>query len=370
MLLQTIPFYSLAPQHGAIHQELTRSLTSVFETNWYILGKEVENFETEYARFHGLGHCVGVGNGYDALYLAIRACRLEKNDEIIVPANTYVATWLAISNAGCKIVPVEPDPATQTLDVGIIEDHISPQTRAIMPVHLYGHPCNMRAILDIADKHKLLVIEDNAQSHGATWEGKITGSFGTINATSFYPTKNLGAIGDGGAITTSDPVLAGRVRRLRNYGFSQKNVCDEAGVNSRLDEMQAAVLRIKLRQLQTWNRQRRHIAVQYLNLLRGIGDLGLPHAHGQAEHVYHLFVITTSERDRLQGYLARAGIETLIHYPCPPHLQKAYQYLGYKEGAFPITEVLAKNCLSLPLWPGMSDAQVEYVAETVRRFYL
>ncbi len=367
---QKIPFYSLEFQHELIHQEATRALTSAFERNWYVLGDELLNFESEYARFNGVDHCIGVGNGYDALCLAIRACNLGKGDEIIVPANTYVATWLAISNSGCTIVPVEPDRLTHTLDVQLIEGHISRKTKAIMPVHLYGHPCNMSALMDIANKHDLVVIEDNAQSHGATWEGKVTGSFGTISATSFYPTKNLGALGDGGAITTSDPLMADKVRQLRNYGFSQKNVCDEPGVNSRLDELQAAVLRIKLRHLQSWNAQRRNIASQYLEQLRGVGDLELPLPYGSAEHAYHLFVVTTKKRDRLQTHLSAAGIETLIHYPYPPHLQKAYRYLGYKEGTFPVTEALAKHCLSLPICPGMSNAQVSYVAEAMKRFYL
>jgi len=370
MPLQTIPFYSLAPQHGLIHGEVMRSLTLTFEQNWYILGDELMKFEAEYAHFHGLNHCVGVGNGYDALFLAIRSSGLGKNDEIIVPANTYIATWLAISNAGCTLVPVEPDRLTHTLDVHVIENHISQKTRAIMPVHLYGHPCDMTAIMDIAKKRDLVVIEDNAQAHGAMWDGKVTGSFGTINATSFYPTKNLGAIGDGGAVTTSDHALADKVRQLRNYGFSQKNVCDELGINSRLDELQAAVLRIKLPQLQIWNEQRRALATQYLELLSGVGDLGLPHSHSLARHVYHLFVITTTAREQLRNHLASAGIETLIHYPQPPHLQKAYGSLGFKTGSFPITEALAKSCLSLPLWPGMSNAQVEYVADAVKAFYL
>ncbi|MEJ7645128.1 MAG: DegT/DnrJ/EryC1/StrS family aminotransferase [Chryseolinea sp.] len=365
-----IPFYSLDFQHGQVHQEVTKTLTAVFEKNWYILGDELLHFETEYARFHGLDYCLGVGNGYDALCLSVRACKLAKGDEIIVPANTYIATWLAISNTGCVIVPVEPDPFTHTLDARLIEEHISPKTRAIMPVHLYGNPCDMSAIMEIANKHNLLVIEDNAQSHGAAWNGKITGSFGAISATSFYPSKNLGGLGDGGAITTSDPALAERVRQLRNYGFSKKNVCDESGVNSRLDEMQAAVLRIKLRQLQGWNERRRNIAARYFELLARVGDINLPRAVEQATHVYHLFVITTQRRDTLSKHLKAGGVETLIHYPLPPHLQKAYSDLGYKEGAFPVTEALAKNCLSLPLWPGMTNEQVEYVAEEVKRFYL
>jgi dTDP-4-amino-4,6-dideoxygalactose transaminase len=367
---QRVPFYSLGPQHEQIHNEAVRSLTSTFQGNWYILGEELLNFEKEYAGFHGMNYCVGVGNGYDALFLAIRACALGSGDEIIVPANTYIATWLAISNSGCKIVPVEPDALTKTIDVQMIERQVTHRTRAIMPVHLYGYPCDMTAILDIAHRHNLVVIEDNAQSHGATWNGQMTGSFGAINATSFYPTKNLGALGDGGAITTNDATLAEKVRQLRNYGFSQKNVCDEPGMNSRLDELQAAILRIKLRYLQHWNEQRKHAAVQYLELLQGVGDLGLPFSYGPAGHVYHLFVITTAERERLIAHLSKAGIDTQIHYPRPPHLQKAYDHLGFRKGAFPVSEQLAGTCLSLPLWPGMSSAQMEYVAEAVRKFYL
>ncbi len=368
--LDPIPFYSLIPQHNLIHDEAVQALKTGFEANHYIMGDSLRQFEAAYAKYHGLQYCLGVGSGYDALYLSLRSCNLDKDSEVIVPANTYIATWMAISHAGCKLIPVEPDAKTFTININLIEERISPNVRAIMPVHLYGHPCDMTNIMAIAKRHKLIVIEDNAQGHGALWEGKLTGTFGDINGTSFYPTKNLGALGDGGAITTSSETLIETVRRLRNYGFSQKNICDEIGVNSRLDELQASVLSIKLKHLSRWNDDRNNIASDYIKQLTGVGDIILPYTSVEARHAFHLFIIRTTRRDQLKEHLVRAGIETMIHYPIPPHLQKAYAHLGLKRGSYPVTELLADNSLSLPLWPGMTADQISYISDSIRAFYV
>jgi dTDP-4-amino-4,6-dideoxygalactose transaminase len=267
------------------------------------------------------------------------------------------------------VVPVEPDADTMNIDVSAIEDKITDKTKAIVPVHLYGQPCEMEAIISIARHHGLKVIEDNAQAHGARWGNRQTGSFGDINATSFYPTKNLGALGDGGAITTNDASLADFIRKFRNYGFDTKNHSALLGVNSRLDELQAAVLSIKLRHLADWNEERRRLADQYLSLLDGVGDLQLPVCQKEATHVYHLFVIRTKHRGALMAHLAKAGIETMIHYPFPPHLQAAYAHLEFRVGDYPLAEAIATTALSLPLWPGMTRDQVSRVCDSVRDFY-
>jgi dTDP-4-amino-4,6-dideoxygalactose transaminase len=367
--LKPIPFLSLYPQHALIGTNVKAVLTNSFEKNWYILGSSLINFEEEYARYSEVSYCLGVGNGYDALYIALKACGIGLGDEVIVPANTYIATWLAVSKTGATIIPVEPDPLTFTLDTHALEKIITSRTKLVIPVHLYGHPCDMTTVEQIAKAHELLIVEDNAQAHGATWAGRKTGSFGHVNATSFYPTKNLGALGDGGAITTSSETIAEFVRRYRNHGFTVKDYCEEQGVNSRLDELQAAVLRIKLKYLSGWNEERRIIAARYLELLTGVGDLKLPVAHKEAYHVYHLFVVRTSQRDKLKDYLNAAGVETMIHYPVAPHLQKAYTSLGFIKGDFPITEELANTTLSLPIWPGLKDEQIQYVCDCIMKFY-
>lgn len=367
--MQPIPFYSLEPQHTIIRKEVDAALAAGFRKNWFILGDSLENFEAAYARYNHTDFCIGVGNGYDALSIALRASGLEEGDEVLVPANTYIATWLSVTNLRLRLVPVEPEPQTFTIDFNELQERITPRTRAIVPVHLFGHPCDMGSVMRIARSHGLIVIEDNAQGHGATWNGKFTGSFGDVNATSFYPTKNLGALGDGGAITTSDLSLATRVRQYRNYGFSEKNICDLPGVNSRLDELQAAILTIKLKQLDQWNDQRITIARRYQQELEGVGDLQLPVTHPEARHVYHLYVIRTNYRDDLKDFLTTSGIDTMIHYPVPPHLQKAYATLGFRKGSFPQTESMANSSLSLPIWPGMPVTDVEYVCNQIRKFF-
>jgi dTDP-4-amino-4,6-dideoxygalactose transaminase len=364
-----IPFFASEAMHAAVRAEVLAALARVYDSNWYVLGEEVAQFEQEYSQFNKIAHTVGVGNGLEALTLALRALGIGPGDEVLVPSNTYIATWLAVTHAGATPVPVEPDPLTSNLDPTRLAAALSPRTRAILPVHLYGQPCRMPEILDFAARHGLAVVEDNAQAQGATYDGQLTGSFGAVNATSFYPTKNLGALGDAGAITTPDAALAEQLRRLRSYGAIQKNHHELPGYNSRLDEVQAAVLRVKLRHLPTWTAQRRQIAAWYDAHLADVPGLRLPTVAAGAAPVWHLYVVHTTQRDTLRQHLAAQGIETLVHYPVPPHLQPAYAPLGWPVGSLPIAEGLATTCLSLPLWPGMTEEMVVAVARAAREFY-
>ena len=363
-----VPFLSLAPQHASLRAALTEAFTRVVDSDWFVLGEEVQQFEQEYAAFNHVAHTVGVANGLDALVLALRALEIGPGDEVIVPSNTYIATWLAVTQVGATPVPVEPDPATSNLDPALIAAALTSRTRAIVPVHLYGQACRMPEIMALAEKHDISVVEDNAQAQGATFEGRPTGSFGHINATSFYPGKNLGALGDAGAVTTNDDALAQRVRVLRNYGSQQKYYNEVIGYNSRLDELQAALLRVKLPELPAWTTQRRQVATWYGQHLAGIVGLRLPTVATGATHVYHLYVVHTPQRAALQQHLAAQGIGTLIHYPVPPYLQQAYAFLQLPAGRFPIAEALAATCLSLPMWPGMTEAHVTAVALAIRSF--
>jgi dTDP-4-amino-4,6-dideoxygalactose transaminase len=333
------------------------------------MGKKLEAFEKEYAAFNDTKFSIGVSNGLDALHLALKALNVTKGDEVIVPSNTYIATALAASYVGATPVFVEPDPNTYNINPANIEAAITSKTKVIMPVHLYGQACDMDAIMAIAKKHNLFVVEDNAQAHGATFNDKITGSFGNANGTSFYPGKNLGALGDAGAVTTNDETIAKKIAMLRNYGSEKKYHNEEIGFNMRLDEVQAGFLSVKLKHLNEWTKQRKEIAKQYNEALKNVSDLVLPSVHANATHVYHLYVIKTKNRDGLQKHLSENGIGTLIHYPIPPHLQKAYQSLGLKKGSFPIAEELADNCLSLPIWPGMTLDQVNTVAENIKKAF-
>jgi len=355
--------------HAALRAEVLAAVARVYDSNWYVLGEEVAQFEQEYSQFSGVAHTVGVGNGLEALTLALRALGIGPGDEVLVPSNTYIATWLAVTHTGATPVPIEPDPATSNLDPARLAAAHTPRTRAILPVHLYGQPCRMPEILAFAAQYGLAVVEDNAQAQGATFAGQLTGSFGVVNATSFYPTKNLGALGDAGAITTHNAALAEHLRRLRTYGAAQKNHHEVLGYNSRLDELQAAVLRVKLRQLPTWTQQRRQLAAWYNAFLADIPGLRLPTVAAGAEPVWHLYVVHTARREALRQHLASQGIETLVHYPVPPHLQPAYAPLGWPMGALPIAETLAATCLSLPLWPSMTEGMVAAVAQSVKAFY-
>jgi dTDP-4-amino-4,6-dideoxygalactose transaminase len=338
----------------------------VYDSYWYVLGEEVQQFEQEYAAFNQVPHAIGVANGLDALMLALRVLGVGPGDEVLVPSNTYIASWLAVTQVGATPVPVEPELATSNLDPALLAAAITPRTRAIMPVHLFGQACRMPDILRVAAEHGLHVVEDNAQAQGASFAGQLTGTFGRINATSFYPGKNLGALGDAGAVTTTDAALAQQVRVLRNYGSQQKYYNEVVGYNSRLDELQAAVLRTKLPYLLAWTAQRQQIAAWYHQHLVGIPGLRLPTVAAGATHVYHLYVIHTPQRATLQQYLASQGIDTMIHYPVPPHLQQAYAGAGWPAGSLPIAEELAATCLSLPMWPGLTEAQVQAVAAAIR----
>ncbi len=364
----SIPFLSLAFQHQVIDAQVNDAWQRVYQQNNFILGPSVAAFEKDYAAYHDLAFCIGTGNGLDAMVLSLLACGLQAGDEVIVPAHTYLATWLAVSRAGATIVPVEPDEQTFTIDVAKIEAAITSRTKVILPVHLYGQSCNMPAMLAIAERYALKIVEDNAQAHGARWGGRLTGTWGYANATSFYPTKNLGALGDGGAVTTRHEDAAVFVRQHRNYGLSEKNRMKTLGINSRLDELQAAFLQVKLNYLDTWNAERVNLANQYTEALRDIETITLPTIAPEAHAVFHLYVIRTAQRDGLQNFLKQQGIETAVHYPVPPHRQESYQSLNFTKGSFPITERIAETCLSLPLWPGMSRQQVEYVCEKIRKW--
>ena len=367
--MNTIPFLNFEPMHKLIRSEMMQSFQDVYDANWFVMGKKLEAFEKEYAYFSNTNYSIGVSNGLDALHLALKALNINKGDEVILPSNTYIATALAVSYVGATPVFVEPDRKTYNIDPSSIEAAITTKTKVIMPVHLYGQACEMDAIMAIANKNNLFVVEDNAQAHGATFNGKITGSFGNANGTSFYPGKNLGALGDAGAVTTNDAAIAKRISVLRNYGSEKKYHNEEIGFNMRLDELQASFLSVKLKYIKEWTSQRIEIAKNYDEKLKNVGDLVLPEVCTNASHVYHLYVIKTKNRDALQTHLSANGIGTLIHYPVPPYLQKAYQNLCFKKGSFPIADELASTCLSLPIWPGLSENSVQYVCDCINEFY-
>lgn len=366
MSAKQIPFLDLRDAYLELKPGIDAAVARVLDGGWYILGPEVEAFEAEWALYCEANHAVGVANGLDALTLALRALDIGPRDEVIVPSNTYIATWLAVSGVGATPVPVEPDPATHNIDPARIESAITPQTRAILPVHLYGQPADMDPILGIARRHRLRVIEDAAQAHGARYKGKRIGAHGDIACWSFYPGKNLGAMGDAGAITTDNPDLAERISLLRNYGSRRKYVNEEAGVNSRLDPVQAAVLRVKLKVLDEWTERRRKLAAAYTEGLVGIG-LILPHVPDWAEPVWHLYVVRTPAREELQARLTESGIDTLIHYPIPPHMQAAYIELRIAYDALPLARQLAAEVLSLPMGPHAAAETPTAVRTALRR---
>lgn len=364
-----IPFLSFDQTNADFRQEALVAFEKFFDSKWYILGQSVRDFEAAYANFNQTKYAIGVGNGLDALIIALRAVGVSEGDEVIMPSNTFIATVLAASMVKATPVFVEPDIRTYNIDSSKIEAAISPRTKAIMPVHLYGQACDMENIMAIAKKHNLAVIEDNAQAHGATFKGNLTGTFGDINGTSFYPGKNLGALGDAGGITTNSDELNTIARTIRNYGSQKKYYNQVKGMNSRLDEFQAAMLHLKLKHLDKWTKQRQAIADLYQKYLANVGDLILPYVLPNATSVYHLFVVRTKYRDELQAYLKNVGIHTLIHYPVPPHLQEAYAELNYKKGDFPIAEEIADTCLSLPIFPGLTESQIKTIADAMKAFF-
>lgn len=350
-----IPFLDLGAAYRELKPQIDAAVARVLDSGYYILGPEVEAFEAEWAAYCEARHAVGLANGLDALVLALRALDIGPGDEVIVPSNTYIATWLAVSAVGATPVPVEPDPATHNIDPARIAAAITERTKALLPVHLYGQPADLDPILALARQHGLKVVEDAAQAHGARYKGKRIGAHGDVVCWSFYPGKNLGALGDGGAITTDDEALAQRIALLRNYGSRQKYVNEEPGVNSRLDPLQAAVLRAKLPVLDDWTERRRAIAAAYT---AGLDDAGLilPAVPDWAEPVWHLYVVRTPEREALQARLTQQGIGTLIHYPIPPHMQAAYAAMGFMPDDFPLARTLASEVLSLPMGPQLALA--------------
>jgi dTDP-4-amino-4,6-dideoxygalactose transaminase len=361
-----VAFLDLGATYRELQDELDGAWRRVMESGWFVLGTELTAFEERYARSVEADHAIGVASGLDALVLALRALDIGPGDEVIVPSNTYVATWLAVSAVGAVPVPVEPDPTSHCMDPANIEAAITPATRAILPVHLYGHPADLEPIIDIARRHGCAVIDDAAQAHGARYQGRAIGAIADITCWSFYPGKNLGAYGDGGAVTTDRADLADRVRLLRNYGSREKYVNVERGVNSRLDELQAALLGVKIAHLADWNQRRARIAARYLDAFAGLSGLHLPSESEHVTHAWHLFVIRSPERDALQARLAAEGIQTLIHYPIPPHRQEAYADLAQR-APLPLAEQLADEVISLPIGPHLTDADVDRVIGAVIR---
>jgi dTDP-4-amino-4,6-dideoxygalactose transaminase len=363
-----IPFADLKANYISIKSEIDEAVLRTLESGWFILGREVQAFESEFAAYCGAKHCIGVGNGLEALHLILRGYGIGAGDEVILPANTYIATALAVSYAGAKPVLVDANEETYNIDVTKIEGAITSRTRAIMPVHLYGQPADMHPICALAQTYSLKVVEDNAQAHGAMYKGKRTGGLGDVAGVSFYPSKNLGAYGDGGAVLTNDDELAERIRKIRNYGQRTRYYNDYKGFNSRLDEIQAAILRVKLKHLDSWTERRRAIASKYMEYLSGVPGLVLPKTLDGTWPVYHLFVIRHHKRDALQAHLEKNGVGTLIHYPLPLYLQEAYADLNIRQGTFPVTERLAKEVLSLPLYPEMPNDTVGQVSMYIKSF--
>ncbi|MHB1162275.1 MAG: DegT/DnrJ/EryC1/StrS family aminotransferase [Chloroflexota bacterium] len=361
-----IEFNDLKPQHRALRGEIRSAVDGVLEGGWFVLGQQGEAFEREFADYCGVAHCVGVGSGTEAIHLALLACGVQPGDDVVTVSLTAVPTASAISFAGARPVFVDVDPRSFTMDPDRLEAAITPRTKAILPVHLYGQMADMDPILEVGRRHGIPVIEDACQGHGAEYRGRRAGSMGAMAAFSFYPTKNLGACGDGGAVTTDDPELADRLHLLRNYGQRKRYFHESKGFNSRLDEMQAAILKAKLPHLNRWNETRRAKAALYDSLLKGGVIRPLEADYGR--HVYHLYVIRSPRRDELQRFLADRGIGSLIHYPVPVHLQEAYRDLGVPRGALPATERCAGEVLSLPLYPELPDEQIAEVAEAINQF--
>jgi len=380
---QKIPFYDIGKSYKELKSEIDSAVARVLNSGWYILGKEVSSFEKDFAEYIGTKYCVGTSNGLDALFLVLKAWDIGEGDEVIVPSNTYIATWLAVSYAGAIPIPVEPDIRTFNIDPALIKEKITKRTKAIIPVHLYGMPADMDSIMELSKKYNLKVLEDSAQAHGAMYGNKKCGSLGTASAFSFYPGKNLGAFGDGGAITTNDPVLAEKVRCLSNYGSKIKYYNEYQGYNCRLDEIQAAILRVKLSYLDEWNRKRHLVAKEYYKIDNP--KINLPYQELQRENLredkicfvqpysgiksipcWHQYVVMREKRNDLQKYLNSSGIETMIHYPIPPHKQKAYKEINNL--SFPIAEQIAEKCLSLPMNPFISQEQISKIRHAIKIF--
>lgn len=362
-----IKFLDMNPMHNTIKDEVMNAIEKVYDSSWYILGNEVKSFEDEFAKYCGSNFCIGVGNGLEALHLILKGYDIGEGDEVIIPSNTYIATALAVSYVGAKPILVEPDEKTFNINPELIENAINKKTKAIIAVNLYGQPSNIDKIVEIARKYDLKVIEDNAQAQGATYNGIKTGNLADAAGISFYPGKNIGALGDGGAITTNDEKLAIKVKVLRNYGSNKKYYNEYKGFNSRLDEMQAAILRVKLRHLDKWNNYRREVAKYYFENINN-DKVVLPQVLNNTEPVWHQFIIRCKERDKLQRYLYSNEIETMIHYPIPIHMQNAYKEYSYLIGKLPIAERLSNEVLSLPIYPYIDYKDVAYIVNKIEKF--
>ncbi len=365
-MIREIPFFLTKPQYLTIKGELDAAVHRVLDTSFFVLGQELTAFEGAWADYVGVARAVGVGSGTEAIHLALRALDTGPGDEVLTVSHTAVATTVAISSTGATPVFIDIDPHTYTMDCRDLERRITPRSKAIVPVHLYGHPADMDRILALARRHGLVVVEDAAQAHGAAYRGRRCGTLGAAGAFSFYPTKNLGAYGDGGAVVTNDVALAERLVLLRNYGWSERYYSAIKGYNSRLDELQAAVLGAKLPYLDTWNARRRRLAALYTAALAGASAIQVPTEAAWAMHTYHLYIVRVPERDRVLATLRERGVATQVHYPVPVHLQEAYQDLGYTAGSLPHTEQAAAEILSLPLYPELTDDDVQYVAAALR----
>ena len=364
-MIKNIPFLDLRAAYLELKEQIDAAVARVLDSGWYILGPEVDSFETDWAAYCGARDAVGLANGLDALTLGLRALNIGPGDEVIVPSNTYIASWLAVTAVGAKLVPVEPDPRTYNIDIKAVEHAITSKTRAIMPVHLYGQPVDLDPLLSIARQHGLSVIEDAAQAHGARYKGLRIGAHGDVVCWSFYPGKNLGAMGDGGAITTNRSDIAETVRILRNYGSREKYVNELSGTNSRLDPLQAAILRVKLSYLDEWTDRRRALAALYSSELQDT-EIVLPHVPEWADPAWHLYVVRTQKREALQLALTKAGIGSLIHYPIPPHMQAAYAHLDLPRGRLPVAENMAADVLSLPIGPQAKQSDILKVAAAIK----
>ncbi len=362
-----IAYSDLTYIHNEIRHEIDEKTKNILDSNWFILGNEVEEFEREYAKYVGAKHCIAVGNGLDALHLILAGYGIGTGDEVIVPANTFIATALAVSYCGAKPVLVDADEITCNIDISKIEEKITEKTKAIMAVHLYGRVVDIDAVYQIARKYNLKVIEDAAQAHNAKLRGKKTGSLGDAAGFSFYPGKNLGAFGDAGAVTTNDDELARKIRALRNYGSEEKYKHIYKGVNSRLDELQAGVLRVKINYLDKWTEERKKIATYFLNNIKN-PKVKLPVQPDKEQHVWHVFSVFVQDREEFMAYMDSKDIKTLIHYPIPVHMQECYKELGYVEGDFPVAERLAKEEVSLPLWVGMTDSELREIVDAINSF--
>ena len=362
-----VPFVDLNAAYAELRAELDEAARRVLGSGWYILGEEVERFEEEFARYCGARHAVGVGTGLDALSLALMALDIGPGDEVLVPSNTYIATWFAVSHVGATPVPVEPNEKTFNIDETVIEAAISKRTKAIIPVHLYGQPAELGPILDASRGFGLAIVEDAAQAHGAEYKGKRIGTHADATAFSFYPTKNLGAFGDGGAITTNRDDLAKKVRLLRNYGSQRKHVHETVGFNSRLDPLQAAMLSVKLARLDEWNDRRREVAKEYMRAVSNSPMQAVALSEG-VNPVWHVFAVRHPDRDGFRNRLESSGIATMVHYPVPPHMQAAYKHLKFQPSSLPVAERLARELVSLPIGPHMKPREVEYVADCIAKF--